>query len=298
MLGANSQLVSLGSASGASSIQASDRSGAQTMTDPTAQHQGDGLPTFNFDGKAGGVAFPSLSPAQQDDFKADFFSEVASLKKWSVRQNWLPSPPTNFQVFVSDEYKISKSLVPAAIGQRGRMEFPAWKVVAGEAAIAHELVHVYFPNGNRLLAEGLAVYLQAEIGGNPAFPNFGKPLLEMVRELLRKMVPEFTCGDPTSLAKFRISDLDKIATPSPLRLRVGLNLYQADDFGQAHIYPIAGSFVQFIIEAYGMDRFRTLFMRTPLKPFERHPGSPDRWTEVYGATLNELELKWKLKVAG
>jgi hypothetical protein len=33
------------------------------------------------------------------------------------------------------------------------MEFPAWRVMAGEAAIMHELVHVYFPNGNRLLAE-------------------------------------------------------------------------------------------------------------------------------------------------
>ncbi len=41
------------------------------------------------------------------------------------------------------------------------MEFPAWRVNAGKAAILHELAHVFFPNGNRFLAEGLAVYLQA-----------------------------------------------------------------------------------------------------------------------------------------
>ncbi len=35
-----------------------------------------------------------------------------------------------------------------------------------------------------LLAEGLAVYLQAEIGRNPAFPNFGWPLHALARELM------------------------------------------------------------------------------------------------------------------
>ena len=132
--------------------------------------------TFHFDGIVEGVPYPSLSPAQQDSFKADFFRELASVEAWSLREHWLPLPTTDLQVFVSDEYKIPKSLVPASLGQRGRMEFPAWKTVAGEAAITHELVHVFFPNGNRLLAEGLAVYLQAKIGGNPAFPNFGRPL--------------------------------------------------------------------------------------------------------------------------
>src|SRR5204863_409581 len=120
--------------------------------------------------------------------------EVASLQTWCRQENWLPSPPADLQIFVSDEYKIAKSLVPAALGHRGRMEVPAWKAIAGEAAIMHELVHIYLPNGNRFLAEGLAIYLQHEIGGNPTFPNFGRPLHQVARELLRAMVPGFTDG--------------------------------------------------------------------------------------------------------
>src|SRR5262249_53879857 len=127
---------------------------------------GDAVATFHFDEQDDGVPYPCLSPAQQEQFVADFCTEAASLKTWSRGVNWAPAPCQDLQVFVSDDYRISRSLVPASVGRRGRMEFPAWKAVAGEAAIAHELVHVYFPNGNRLLAEGLAVFLQAEIGGN------------------------------------------------------------------------------------------------------------------------------------
>jgi hypothetical protein len=253
--------------------------------------------TFHFDGYVDGVAYPSLSPAQQDAFKADFFREVTSLEAWCRQVNWLPNSRPKLQVFVSDDYKISKSLVPAALDRRGRMEFPAWKTIAGEAAIAHELVHVYFPNGNRFLAEGLAVYLQAKIGGNPAFPNFGKSLHEMTRELLGEMIAEPVVENSAGLEKLRLVDLDKIATPSPLRLRVGRDLYDNNPTGQAHIYPIVGSFVQFLIDSSGCDTFRTLFAMTPLVPFERDAGSPDRWLEVYGLSLPDLERPWKSLIA-
>jgi hypothetical protein len=259
----------------------------------TARGFGAEIATFHFDGQIEGMPYPSLSPAQQDRFKAEFFREAASVKNWAQQENWSPSLPTDLQIFVSDEYKISRSLVPASVGQRGRMEFPAWKAVAGEAAIAHELVHVYFPNGNRLLAEGLAIYLQAKIGGNPTFPNFGRPLHRVARELLPVMVPEFACGKPESLGKVRIAELDKIATPSPLRLRVGRDLYDNTPVGQAHIYSVVGSFAEFLIETRGTDKFHALFERTPLVPFERTPGSDDRWIDVYGLSLADIELEWK-----
>jgi hypothetical protein len=273
------------------SVVAPAQSGEDSIA--PARDFGDPIATFHFDGLVEGVAYPSLSPAQQESFKANFFREVASLNAWSRRESWLPSPPTELQIYVSDEYKIAKSLVPAALGHRGRMEFPAWKAIAGEAAIAHELVHVYFPNGNRLLAEGLAIHLQDKIGGNPTFPNFGRPLHQVARELLRVMVPEFASGQRESLEKIRLADLDKIATPSPLRLRVGRDLYENTPVGQAHIYPIAGSFAQFLVETRGTDVFRALFERTPLIPFERNPGSSDRWIDAYGLSLAELEAQWK-----
>jgi hypothetical protein len=250
--------------------------------------------TFQFAGKVDGITYPSLAPGQQDAFVARFREEVERLRSWCAEERWLPDAFPALQIFISDEYRISRALIPAAIGQRGRIEFPAWKIVAGEAAIMHELVHVYFPNGNRFLAEGLAVYLQAKIGGNPAFPNFGRPLHEMAVEVLRRMVPEFASGAPGGLDKIHLAALDRIATPSGLRLRVDLRLYQVDDAGHAHIYPLAGSFVAFLIETHGLERFHALYGRTPLKPFERDAGSPERWAEIYGAPLEDLERAWKV----
>jgi hypothetical protein len=42
--------------------------------------------------------------------------------------------------------------------------------------------------------------------------------------------------------------------------------------------------------------FRALFQRTPLIPFERNPGSPDRWIDAYGVSLAELEAQWRSKI--
>jgi hypothetical protein len=254
--------------------------------------------TFSFEGSVEGIPYPSLSGAQQARFQADFSRELASINAWAREQQWLPSPPAELQIFVSDEYKISRSLVPASIGRAGRMEFPAWKAIVGEAALTHELTHVFYPNGNRFLAEGLAIYLQARIGGNPAFPNFGRPLHEVARELLREMVPEFTPGQPESLQKIHLVDLDTIATPSPLRLRVGRVLYDNTPVGQAHLYPIAGSFTQFLIETHGISAFRQLYERTPLIPLERNAGFPERWRDVYSLSLGDLELQWRSIVIG
>ena len=83
----------------------------------------------------------------------------------------------------------------------------------------HELVHVFFPNGNRLLAEGLSIHLQARIGANPAFPNFGQPLDDMAVDVLRRMAPEFAGGEAAALDAVNLAALDRIATPSGLRLR-------------------------------------------------------------------------------
>jgi hypothetical protein len=254
------------------------------------------IPSFHFGG-VGGDASTSLAPAQRDKFKADFCSETARLSAWAGEQNWPSSSPAELHVFVSDDYKLSKSLVPAWFGHQGRMEFPAWRVTAGEAAIMHELVHVHFPNGNRLLAEGLAVFLQARIGGNSAFPNFDVPLHAAVGESLPEMASGLSWDDPGRLDPIHLAELDAIATPDALALSVGQERYGArygtNPHEQAHIYSIAGSFVQFLIETHGMDKLRALFMRTPLVPLQRTAGSPDRWIEAYGQSLTELEQHWK-----
>ena len=238
-----------------------------------------------------------LSEAAQDEFQSDFCREIARLEKWAADVGWGRSSIPQLHVAVSDRYKISKSLVPAWSGRAGYMEFPAWRVLARKAAIMHELVHVFFPNGNRFLAEGLAVYLQAAIGGNPAFPNFGKPLHENTRERFEEMAPALSSGDKQSLELIHLVELDPIATPSPLTLQVGHEVYGEEPRGQAFIYPIAGSFVQFLIETRGMDMFRALYIQTPLVPQAQNAGSPERWMDVYDVPFPDLENEWKAIIA-
>jgi hypothetical protein len=176
--------------------------------------------------------YPSVPPHQQHEFKRSFCKAAEEVKSWFIQQKWLPPqgepplpslpnsgsylPRSQLQIFVANSYQISRSLAPAWLGQRGRMEFPAVEAVAGEAAMAHEIVHVFFPNGNRMLAEGLAVYLQQALyqqqppRTNPAFPNFGEDLHLLARQ--------YTCGGPQqgaiSLDKIDLVHFDRIAAPT------------------------------------------------------------------------------------
>jgi hypothetical protein len=257
----------------------------------------DGTTAFYFDGPLEPPIHPNVSLTQQKIFKADFYRELTNVKRWSAEAAWPKAIPATLQIFVSANYKISKSLVPAWYGRAGHMEFPAWRVIARKAAIAHELAHVFFPNGNRFLAEGLAVYLQAEIGGNPAFPNFGKPLHQLVGALLQEMVPDFSARSLQTLSCIHLSALDEIATPNPLTLKVGQDFYGEEPGGQARIYPVAGSFVQFLIETRGLEKFRALYLKTPLLALRQSAGAPHRWASVYGVSLTELEEDWKSMVS-
>ena len=247
--------------------------------------------------------------AEQDCFKEDFARELEGLEQWSMEHDWLSFKRAvpNLTVVVSERFNISKSLVPAWNGCAGHMEFPARRVLARKAAVLHELVHVFFPSGNRFLAEGLAVHLQAEIGGNPAFPNFGRPLHAFAGERMRDMAGQLVTDGAAGLkaapgeeifAAIRLGELDAIATPSPLTLQVGEHFYGEEPHGQACIYPIVGSFVQFLIETRGDERFRRLYLETPLMPRRQDAGPPHRWAGVYGVSLADLEQEWKSLIAG
>ena len=238
----------------------------------------------------------ALTEAKRIEFKDDVCQEIIRLQKWAADLDWVEFPVPELKIIVSDRYSISKSLVPAWSGRAGYMEFPTWRVASRKAAILHELVHAFFPNGNRFLAEGLAVHLQDSLGGNPAFPNFGKPLHRNVCERLLEMTPHNSSEAPSGLGQIHLAELDLIPTPNPLTLRVGAELYGEDKRGQAFLYPIAGSFLQFLLETRGVERFRSLYTQTPLLPLLLNAGSPDRWSDVYCITLAELENEWKSMV--
>jgi len=265
----------------ASPIPAADRSATSTGA------------TFHYVDAALANTEPSF--AGRASFETRFHQELESVGTWLAKAQWKTKAMRDLQVFISAEYKISKALVFAWNGRPGHMEFPAWRVAAGKAAIAHELAHVFLPNGNRLLAEGLAVCLQSSIGGNPAFPNFGRPLNELARDHLEEMAPEFSHGG--LFEQVHLADLDRIATPSPLTLTVGTEFYGEEPRGQARIYSIAGSFVQYLLETRGMDKFYALYLQTPLVPLARNAGTLDRWMKVYGVSLAELEREWKSAIS-
>lgn len=150
------------------------------------------------------------------------------------------------------------------------MEFPADRVEQGRAAVIHEIVHVYAPNQNRFLAEGLAVYLHHMLGGNPAYPNFGTDLHQQARRF----------AGAVSLAQ-----LDAISTPE--RLQLG----QLDE---RSAYMVTGSFVGFLIETFGLDKFKELYALSPLVIRQRRSGGPTgRYAKVFGKSLDELESDWQ-----
>ena len=260
---------------------------------------------FEIQDQVDGLAYPtSLSADAQRQFQADFYQQLGTLEAWLQGNGWLTGPltrpdpagsaapprlfdlsDTDLRVCVSNRFRRARSLTPAATGRRGRIEFPKRRIAIGEADIVHELAHVFFPNGNRMLAEGLAVYLQQKLGGNPAYPNFGKDLDQSVRELLPHLGPD-------GLAQIDLPAFDAISTPDDLSVKIGESWHD-----ESATYLIAGSFVKFLIESFGPDRFYQLYMQTRLLPLGRNGGEPDRWLSFYGRPLEAIAADWKRRIA-
>jgi hypothetical protein len=288
---------------------------------------GDLLAKFDFGGRFNGDSYPSVSPAQQAKFQADFLAQVAKVLdqlhdyRWLARDAPLPPrvtsgpyrPRTDFHVSVSEMYGKSRSLVPAWSGQRGWMEFPAYRVAGGDASIAHELTHVLFPNGNRMLAEGLAIYIQNKVSPLPVYPNFGEPLEDLVDVYLSTFEEEAT----DMLWNMNLDAFEQISTPDELGLRLGdvmigaqpgLGLKEGDDDPPAEqtktVYVVAGSLVEFLIDnpvgdpLLTKENFGALYNSTPLRPFERGCGDRARWQAHYQGkgkpySFTDISLLWK-----
>jgi len=289
------------------------------------------LAHFDFGGRIGENSFPSVSPDQQKRFQAEFAKQLKDVLDQLAQYKWLSPeailpprpvsgpyrPPSDFHVFVSDSYDLSRSLVPAWHGQRGWMEFPAHRVVANAAAISHELTHVLFPNGNRMLAEGAAVYLQQKLFPKlPVYPNYAEPLEEPVRNFLAENFPN---SPSSALWSMDLDGLEGISTPDDLFMRIGARPFIGGDPSNSEappqpqetkfLYAVAGSFVEFLLENPIEDdlltesNFGVLYASTPLRPLERDSGAASRWQECYQGkdkhgtqtsySFRELGLLWK-----
>jgi hypothetical protein len=286
------------------------------------------LARFDFSGRFDGDNYPCVSPPQQTRFQDEFRTEVAKVLNRLREYAWLADdallpprvttgpyqPRTDFHVAVSELYGLSKSLVPAWCGQRGRMEFPAHRVVGGDASLAHEIVHVLFPNGGRMLAEGLAVHLQQELSNVPVYPNYGVDLHEAVVNFLvhRSTQPPVSMDAPSMLWSMNLDAYEQISTPDELGLRIGKDIIGArpgfgilpddspirPDEGKA-TYEVAGSLVKFLLEnpiddpLLTTNNFGAVYQSTPLRPLERYSGAPERWQKSYLYSFHDLGLLWK-----
>jgi len=210
----------------------------------------------------------TLTPAQRGKLATDLRAAAAKVCGW-----WGRTFSGALTVEVSESPGPSMALVPAWRGQRGQMLFRARVVRQGRAATVHEVVHVFAPNANRFLAEGLAVYAHEHLHGPVAYPNFG-------RSLHRAAQPYAARAD--------IVALDRVATPAML---------QGGGLGSREAYLVAGSFVRFLIERRGVATFRRLYARTPLLPGVQNAGSPARWLEIYGVPLEQLTAQWRARLS-
>ena len=193
--------------------------------------------------------------------EAEEYCRYAVRERKKVEGFWGATWNETIRINVGSSYRISRSLVPGYFGNKGFMEMPLRRVRDNTGALLHEIVHIYAPNNNRFLAEGLAVYLHTKLGGNPAFPNFGEDLR---RSAVR------------SLSRVKsLESLNAVRTPRPL----------STVMDEETAYVLAGSFVGFLIERDGLPPFRSLY-------------ETENYKKVYGKSLDKLEKEWRLSLQG
>ncbi len=239
----------------------------------------------------------SPSPAQTFDiqdvnhraarqFKRDFADRTDALEQYFAATKFVPLFKGNIYVKVH-EYSppTSHALLPAWDGLRGHMEFAASRANNGSAAILHELAHVYAPNQARFLTEGFSSYLEELIGNIQAYPTFG--------DSIEKAAKLF--GDP-ALAAVKLERFDAVLTQHDHEIgnSVGLEPVIPNTSDRlTYAYLVSGSFVKYLVNQYGLMKFKQLYELSPLTPGIATPTDPARYQNVYGKPLSELEGEWR-----
>ena len=188
--------------------------------------------------------------------EAHAYCHYAVRERQKVEAFWGATWSGPIRIHVSSAYRISRALVPAYSGNRGHLEMPLSRARGSSGALLHEIVHIYAPHDNRFLAEGLAVYLQAILAGNAAFPNFGEDMRRLAARELRGVSS--------------LEALNRVRTPHPL----------STVMEEKTAYILAGAFVGFAIERYGLTLFRRLY-------------ETESYETVYGEPLATLEAAWR-----
>jgi hypothetical protein len=139
----------------------------------------------------------------------------------------------------------------------------------------HELVHVIanaLGSPPPILNEGLAVYA-SELHGADALQLLGFP------------------GTPVHRAVCKIRNSPDYI---PLADLLALDNIGSDENSAAREYAQAGSFVKYLVERHGLERFREAY--SLLSAREDHDENVRRFHQVYGMAPGELESAWLQEV--
>jgi hypothetical protein len=215
------------------------------------------------------ISAPPLSREDQRDFVETFRTELTKACGW-----WGGDFAGPYRIEIEDSRGTSMALIPAWRGNHGQIIFRMRTIRQATSPITHEITHAVAPNGNRFLAEGLATHAHDALGGQSAFPNFGNDLHARARQF---------ANDADMPA------LERLAVPARLQL---------PDLQPQGAYLVAGSFVRFLIETHGLEKFRALYAMTPLVVRGRFAVLPNRWDDVYGIAFEELVDAWRSGING
>jgi hypothetical protein len=139
---------------------------------------------------------------------------------------------------------------------------PGAKSIAVEGRAHHEIAHVITWNaigepGARFLSEGIAT----------AMDSVWKPLGEQ----------------PTHLHRWADLLCRHCKLPSLITIIRELDW----EFQEEIIYPISGSFVLYLLEKYGTNKFKELFIKATFDNFEKE------FDRIYSVTLDSVDSEWR-----
>jgi len=246
-------------------------------------------PTFNI---------KDVDDATATKFKAEFQSRKETLERYLIDTSFAPvfSGPIDVEVS-ADGPSFSEALLFAWDGRRGHSYFPAARVKQGKAAITHELMHVNAPNEVRFLAEGFPTYVEDKIGNVKAYPLAGHHIACGIQAYDRIYTKAL---DAVNFVSF-----DATPTKHGLRLGDGMGLEPAFpkskngiEWRRDYAYLVSASFVKFLIEGYGLDKFKALYNLTPLTPGQSAKADPGRYQQSIGKPIDELQSEWRVWLPG
>jgi hypothetical protein len=225
-----------------------------------------------------------VSQKVKQKFRQEFSRRKRTLERYLTSTNFTQLFSGNIRVEVFHYMPpVSEGLLPGWEGNRGYLKFAALRAKDGTAAITHELTHVHAPNQVRFLAEGFAVYVEEMIGNIDVYPTFGDSIEGLVK-------------NHAALNSVRLDLFDAVSTQRGHLLgdNVGLQSAISDARDrQNYSYLVSGSFVKFLVESYGLIKFKAFYNLTPLTPGVATAADPNRYSGVFGKSLTALETEWR-----